>query len=97
MKVLVLNSGSSSIKYQLFTMPEEKVICSGLIERIGLEEGAVHYESANEDVTEHIKIQNQSETSFHVSNLFAKQEKNSFLNTVDTVYNNDRGYFKTVI
>ncbi|CAL2090400.1 acetate kinase [Tenacibaculum sp. 190524A05c] len=58
MKVLVLNSGSSSIKYQLFTMPEEKVICSGLIERIGLEEGAVHYESANDDVTEHIKIEN---------------------------------------
>ncbi|AUC14134.1 acetate kinase [Tenacibaculum sp. SZ-18] len=58
MKVLVLNSGSSSIKYQLFTMPEEKVICSGLIERIGLEEGAVHYESDNHDVTERIKIEN---------------------------------------
>ena len=32
---------------------------------------------------EHIKIQNQSETSFHVSNLFARQEKNSYFNTVD--------------
>ena len=32
---------------------------------------------------DHIKIQNQSESSFHVSNLFARQEKNSFFNTVD--------------
>ncbi|MEM1002281.1 MAG: acetate kinase [Bacteroidota bacterium] len=35
MKILVLNSGSSSIKYQLFSMPVEKVLCSGLVERIG--------------------------------------------------------------
>jgi acetate kinase len=35
MKILVLNSGSSSLKYQLFSMPEEAVICSGIVERIG--------------------------------------------------------------
>ena len=35
MKVLVLNSGSSSIKFQLIEMPSEKVSCSGLVERIG--------------------------------------------------------------
>ncbi len=35
MKILILNSGSSSIKFQLLEMPEEKVITSGLIERIG--------------------------------------------------------------
>ncbi|APY11467.1 acetate kinase [Seonamhaeicola sp. S2-3] len=39
MQVLVLNSGSSSLKFQLFAMPEETILCSGLIERIGLEEG----------------------------------------------------------
>lgn len=39
MKILVLNSGSSSIKYQLFEMPQEKVLAQGLIERIG-EEGS---------------------------------------------------------
>jgi acetate kinase len=37
MKVLVINSGSSSIKYQLFEMPEEKVIAKGLLEKIGEE------------------------------------------------------------
>ena len=35
MKILVINSGSSSIKYQLFEMPEEKVIAKGLLEKIG--------------------------------------------------------------
>jgi len=37
MKILIINSGSSSIKYQLFKMPEEEVIAKGLIERIGEE------------------------------------------------------------
>jgi acetate kinase len=40
MKVFVINSGSSSIKYQLFNMPSDQPACSGLVERIGLE-GAV--------------------------------------------------------
>ena len=35
MNIFVVNSGSSSIKYQLFNMPEEKPICNGLVERIG--------------------------------------------------------------
>ena len=35
MNTLVINSGSSSIKYQLFQMPSVKPICIGLIERIG--------------------------------------------------------------
>ena len=35
MKVLVINCGSSSIKYQLFDMPGKRVIAKGLIERIG--------------------------------------------------------------
>lgn len=36
MKVLVLNCGSSSVKYQLFDMQNEKVLAKGLVERIGL-------------------------------------------------------------
>ncbi|WP_300367778.1 acetate/propionate family kinase [Brachyspira sp.] len=37
MNVLVINSGSSSIKYQLFSMPEAKVLAKGLLEKIGEE------------------------------------------------------------
>ncbi len=39
MIVLVINCGSSSIKYQLFDMPSKKVLAKGIIERIGLETG----------------------------------------------------------
>ncbi|RZM10069.1 MAG: acetate kinase, partial [Pedobacter sp.] len=37
MNILVINSGSSSLKYQLFKMPVQDPICSGLVERIGIE------------------------------------------------------------
>ena len=37
MKVLVLNCGSSSLKYQLIDMANEAVLCVGLVERIGIE------------------------------------------------------------
>lgn len=45
MKILVINSGSSSIKYQLIEMPAKNVICSGMVERIGLENPMIHYKS----------------------------------------------------
>ena len=35
MRILVLNSGSSSIKFQLFDMADNRVIASGLVEKIG--------------------------------------------------------------
>ena len=41
MNIFVINSGSSSIKYQLFKMPSDQPICSGLIERIGLENSII--------------------------------------------------------
>jgi acetate kinase len=41
MNIFVINSGSSSIKYQLFKMPSEQPICSGLVERIGLEDSII--------------------------------------------------------
>ena len=37
MKILVINCGSSSLKYQLIDMEGEKVLCKGLCERIGIE------------------------------------------------------------
>jgi acetate kinase len=36
MKILSINAGSSSLKFRLFEMPEEKVLCAGIFERIGL-------------------------------------------------------------
>ena len=41
MKILVINSGSSSIKYQLLDMDNGSALASGVVERIGLEEGVL--------------------------------------------------------
>lgn len=41
MKVLAINAGSSSLKFQLFSMPEEKIIAKGLIERIGFDDAMI--------------------------------------------------------
>lgn len=45
MNVFVINSGSSSIKYQLIRMPEATVVCSGLIDRIGLEGSTIKHKA----------------------------------------------------
>ena len=39
MKILVINAGSSSLKYQLIDMDTEKMLCKGNCERIGMEAG----------------------------------------------------------
>lgn len=54
MNVFVINSGSSSIKYQLIQMPEAKVICSGLVDRIGLEESVILHKTF-QDRTEQVQ------------------------------------------
>ena len=45
MKILVLNCGSSSIKYKLFDMPEKKELSSGGIEKIGLADSFLKYKT----------------------------------------------------
>ncbi len=54
MKILVLNTGSSSIKFQLFAMPEQVVLASGLVEKIGEASGAVHYRNTNDSGEQNI-------------------------------------------
>ena len=44
MKVLVINCGSSSLKYQLIDMADESVIAKGLVERIQSEDNKKHIE-----------------------------------------------------
>jgi acetate kinase len=55
MNIFVVNSGSSSIKYQLFKMPNHSPICSGLVERIGLDNSVIThkiYADNNEKVVQ---------------------------------------------
>lgn len=49
MKTLVINCGSSSLKYQLIDMVEEKVLAKGLVERIGLGGALLTHQPAEQD------------------------------------------------
>ncbi len=50
MKILVVNSGSSSIKFKLLEMETESLLAEGLIERIGLAEGRIKYKTRDKKI-----------------------------------------------
>lgn len=49
MKILVINAGSSSLKYQLYDMTDESVLAKGRVERIGMETAMLVHEPAGKD------------------------------------------------
>ncbi|MNO29575.1 Acetate kinase [compost metagenome] len=53
MNILVINSGSSSLKYQLYNMTDESVLAKGLVERIGMDSSILnHKPTGKQEVTE---------------------------------------------
>jgi acetate kinase len=56
--VLVINSGSSSIKYQLIDPAREKALASGLVDRIGQEIAAIEHKVGSEEYTKETSIPN---------------------------------------
>ena len=55
-KVMTINSGSSSLKFKLYEMPEEVVLCSGNAERIGLDEGIFTIKYGAEKLVKNLPI-----------------------------------------
>ncbi len=55
-KIIAINAGSSSLKFQLFEMPSEEVITKGLIERIGLNEAVFNISVNGEKIKEVTEI-----------------------------------------
>lgn len=59
-KVLAINSGSSSFKYKLFALPEEKVLAEGIADRVGIEGSSFEIKLANgEKHSEEVTIPDQ--------------------------------------
>ena len=58
MKIMAVNSGSSSLKFQLFEMPEGKVLTSGNVERIGLEMGIFGIVVNGEKISKEVPVPN---------------------------------------
>ena len=60
MKILTVNAGSSSLKFTLFEMPEEKAIASGLFEKIGLNGSSYTIKYNGEKITKEYDLKDHS-------------------------------------
>lgn len=74
MNILVINSGSSSIKYQLIQMPEEIVAASGLVERIGLDGALISYKSGDFKMTKESDIPNHETGLLKITSFLLDKE-----------------------
>ncbi len=60
MKVLAVNAGSSSLKFQMYEMPQEKVLISGVFERIGIENSFYTIKLNGEKIRKDVELANHS-------------------------------------
>ncbi|MBO5938507.1 MAG: acetate kinase [Clostridia bacterium] len=74
MKILVLNAGSSSLKYQLFNMEDAKVLAKGLCERIGAGGTVTHKKTGAEPFFEEIDLPDHGVALGRVLNLLSSPE-----------------------
>ncbi len=73
MKILVINAGSSSLKYQLIDMQNESVIAKGLVERIGIEGSKLTHKWDGKEFVLETPMKDHAEAMQHV--LTALQDK----------------------
>lgn len=75
MNILVINCGSSSLKYQLIDSDSEKVLAKGLCERIGIDGSAItHQPAGGEKVTTEVEMPNHTEAVKYVIEKLVDKE-----------------------
>ena len=83
MKILVLNCGSSSLKYQLIDMETEEVICSGKYERIGEKEAFLTHKIEGKGLK--IKLENPAYNHTEAIDFTLKQLVNPEYKVIDSL------------
>lgn len=82
MKILVVNAGSSSLKFKMFEMPSEEVLISGVFERIGIE-GSFYTVKVNGDKEEkHVELKDHK-AAFEI--LVSELVNNNLVESLDEV------------
>ena len=74
MKILVINCGSSSLKYQLIDMDGEKVLCKGLCERIGMDGSVITHKAGDGKWEEQIPFPTHTEAFAAVVKMMTEGE-----------------------
>lgn len=82
MKIIAVNAGSSSLKFQLFEMPSEKVITKGLVERIGSNKAVFTIEVDGEKVVTKTPIKDHKVA---VSMLFEALSKHKIIKDLEEI------------
>lgn len=82
MKILSVNAGSSSLKFQLYEMPEEKVLISGLMERIGIGNSFYTIKVNGEKIKKEKELNNHEE-AFKV--LVEELKSNNVVDSLDDI------------
>lgn len=82
MKILAVNAGSSSLKFQMFEMPEEKVLISGNFERIGLENSFYTIKLNGEKIKKEVSLKNHEEA---VNDLIQELLDNKIIDSLDEI------------
>ena len=82
MKILSVNDGSSSLKFQMYEMPEEKVLISGVFERIGLENSFYTIKLNGEKIKNEEPLPNHSVA---VEFLIQELLKNKVIDSLDEI------------
>lgn len=75
MNILIINAGSSSIKYKILTMPSENVVCEGIAERIGNVQAQLKYKSKHTEISQVENIPNHKVGIEKISQLILHPEK----------------------
>lgn len=73
-KIMAINSGSSSLKFKLFIMPEETVITEGIVERIGSVDAIFSFKYAGEKNSRTTTIKDHQQAVQLVLDTLIKQE-----------------------
>ncbi|MEG0283844.1 MAG: acetate kinase, partial [Erysipelotrichales bacterium] len=84
-KVMAVNAGSSSLKYQLIDMVNEDVLCSGIIERIGLNDSLFTIEVNDEKHKDVLDIEDHAKAVGLVLEALTKYNVVSSLEEIDGV------------
>ncbi|MDK2867257.1 MAG: acetate kinase [Clostridiales bacterium] len=85
MNVLVINCGSSSLKYQLFDMSDESVLAKGLVERIGIDGSKLKQEvEGKEELVIQVPMANHKEALGHVLDALQDDAKGA-IKTLDEI------------
>lgn len=85
MKILVINAGSSSLKYQLFDMDKEEVLCKGNCERIGLDKSFLGHKTADGRSTKvEVEMKDHKDAFMQVKNILVDSEY-GVINNLDEV------------